>query len=213
MTSGKLAAGAVTAGKIATGGVSAAGQFAAGVVDSAALAASVAGAGLEGGGGSALAINLEDTTPTLKITSDELGVKFDSASFATGASGLALAAGVAGGGLGLASGVLSVAAGAGLNQDADGLSIPADGIKQSMLADTAATDSVIYSTTIGNGSATSIDVTHSFGKQWLLAMCYDVDSLEIEYPTIKATSTTVVNFNFAVAPLTNKKRVVLLAVA
>jgi hypothetical protein len=53
------------------------------------IAASAAGDGLTGGGGSALAVNLEASNPTLKITTDELGVKYDSnKGLTTGASGM-----------------------------------------------------------------------------------------------------------------------------
>jgi hypothetical protein len=41
------------------------------------IATSAAGDGLTGGGGSALAVNLEASNPSLQISSDELGIKFD----------------------------------------------------------------------------------------------------------------------------------------
>jgi hypothetical protein len=41
------------------------------------IAAAAAGDGLTGGGGSALAVNLEASNPSLQISSDELGIKFD----------------------------------------------------------------------------------------------------------------------------------------
>lgn len=43
------------------------------------LAAAAAGDGLEGGAGSALSVHLEATNPSLQISSDELGIKFNSA--------------------------------------------------------------------------------------------------------------------------------------
>jgi hypothetical protein len=41
------------------------------------IAAAAAGDGLEGGGGSALSVHLEDTNPSLQIVGDELGIKID----------------------------------------------------------------------------------------------------------------------------------------
>jgi hypothetical protein len=41
------------------------------------IAAAAAGDGLEGGGGSALSVHLEATNPSLQISSDELGIKFN----------------------------------------------------------------------------------------------------------------------------------------
>jgi len=43
------------------------------------IATAAAGDGLEGGGGSALSVHLEATNPSLQISSDELGIKFNSA--------------------------------------------------------------------------------------------------------------------------------------
>jgi len=63
-------------------------KVAAGGITGTELNASVAGAGLSGGGGSALAVNLEASNPSLQISSDELGVKFDPAgALSKGASG------------------------------------------------------------------------------------------------------------------------------
>lgn len=55
------------------------------------IAATAAGDGLTGGGGSALAVNLEASNPSLQIATDELGIKFDAAGgLQKGASGTAI---------------------------------------------------------------------------------------------------------------------------
>lgn len=55
------------------------------------IAAAAAGDGLSGGAGSALAVNLEASNPSLQIATDELGIKFDSAGgLQKGAGGTAI---------------------------------------------------------------------------------------------------------------------------
>ena len=64
-----------------------------------------------------------------------------------------------------------------------------------------------FSDTIGNGSATSIAVTHSIGNQFVQASVYEGTSkVECE---IQLTSTSVTTFVFNVAPTTNQYRVVI----
>jgi hypothetical protein len=60
-------------GTLKDGAVSSAAKFGAGVVDSTALAAAVAGNGLSGGGGSALAVNVDAST--IEINTDALRIK------------------------------------------------------------------------------------------------------------------------------------------
>ena len=64
-----------------------------------------------------------------------------------------------------------------------------------------------FSDTIGNGSLTSIPVTHSIGNQFVQASVYEGTSkVECE---IQLTSTSVTTFVFNVAPTTNQYRVVI----
>lgn len=96
ISTAKIAAGAVTADKLAT---------------------SVAGAGLVGGGGTALAVNVDDST--LAITTDVVHVK------AGGITGTELNASVAGAGLSLTGGALVVNAGNGLEVAGDSVGLAA----------------------------------------------------------------------------------------
>lgn len=62
---------------------------------------------------------------------------------------------------------------------------------------------------IGDGTSTSIAVTHSFGNQWVNAQVYEVSSSAQVECDIVATSANTTTFSFAVAPATNAIRVVI----
>lgn len=67
-----------------------------------------------------------------------------------------------------------------------------------------------FSDTIGDGSATSIAVTHAIGNQFVQAQVFEVaggDKVECE---IELTSSTVTTFKFNVAPAANALRVVII---
>lgn len=66
-----------------------------------------------------------------------------------------------------------------------------------------------YTTTIGDGSATSIAVTHGLGSQYVTAQAYEVSSNAQVECDIVLTSGTQTTFGFAVAPATNAIRVVI----
>ena len=72
VTSEKIAANAVSEAKIAAGAVSL-GKLASDSVDESKIASSVAGSGLTGGGGSALAVSVDDSS--IEIASDSIKVK------------------------------------------------------------------------------------------------------------------------------------------
>ena len=64
-----------------------------------------------------------------------------------------------------------------------------------------------FSDTIGNGTLTTIPVTHSIGNQYVQASVYEGTSkVECE---IQLTSSSVTTFVFNVAPTTNQYRVVI----
>ena len=64
-----------------------------------------------------------------------------------------------------------------------------------------------YTEEIGNGTLTSIPVTHSIGNQYVQASVYDgADKVECE---IELTSASVTTFKFNVAPTTDQYRVVI----
>lgn len=66
-----------------------------------------------------------------------------------------------------------------------------------------------YTQTIGDGSTTSIAVTHSLSNQYVVAQVYDVTSNAKVDCDIVLTSSSVTTFTFAVAPTTNQYRVVI----
>ena len=66
-----------------------------------------------------------------------------------------------------------------------------------------------FSGTIGNGTLTSIPVTHSIGNQFVQASVYDVSTTDKVECEIELTSASVTTFKFNVAPTSNQYRVVI----
>jgi hypothetical protein len=66
-----------------------------------------------------------------------------------------------------------------------------------------------YAASIGDGSATSIAVTHNLGTQDVIVQLYDASSLDTVYADVVRTSTSVVTIDFASAPATNDIRVLI----
>lgn len=179
--------------------------------DTVRIAAAAAGAGLIGGAGSALAVgagtgitvNADDVALAATVagagmthTAGVLNVIGD-ASITVAADSLGLAAGVSGAGLTLTTGVLAVGAGTGI----------------SVAADSVAVDSTVARvfSTGTHASTTSIAITHSLGKQFVVDRVYITATGEqIECDTT-ATSTTVTTFGFAVAPGANTLTFVIMA--
>ena len=71
------------------------------------------------------------------------------------------------------------------------------------------TTTLTFSGTIGNGTLTSIPVTHSIGNQFVQASVYDVSTTDKVECEIELTSASVTTFKFNVAPTTNQYRVVI----
>ena len=67
-----------------------------------------------------------------------------------------------------------------------------------------------YSALIGNGSLTSIVVTHAIGNQFVQAEVYEVAAMDKVECEIELTSTTTTTFKFNVAPASNALRVVII---
>ena len=68
-----------------------------------------------------------------------------------------------------------------------------------------------YSALIGNGTLTSIPVTHAIGNRFVQANVYEVaDDFGLVECEIELTSTTVTTFKFNVAPASNALRVVII---
>ena len=66
-----------------------------------------------------------------------------------------------------------------------------------------------YTGTIGNGSLTSIPVTHGLGSQYVTAQVFDATSNAMVECDITLTNATTTTFSFTVAPTTNQYRVVI----
>lgn len=67
----------------------------------------------------------------------------------------------------------------------------------------------VFTGLIGNGSLTSIPVTHNLGSQWVTAQIYDATTNEQVETDIVLTSATQTTFTFASAPASNAYRVVI----
>ena len=133
---------------------------------------------------------------------------------AVSASGVALASSVAGNGLTLTSGVLSLAtasAGNGLTISSGVYAVGA-GTGISVAADTVGIDTAIvvrkYAVTIGNGSSTSIAVTHNLGTRDITYSVQDATTFEFVEVDAVATDANTLTLTFAAAPASNSYRVV-----
>jgi hypothetical protein len=68
-----------------------------------------------------------------------------------------------------------------------------------------------YSVLVGDGSSTSIAVTHSLGSRDVQVQLYDASSFaQVENPDVVMTSTSVVTLTFSVAPASNAYKVVII---
>ena len=105
---------------------------------------------------------------------------------------------VAGSGLSLTGSTFAVVAGSGII--ADGSSTRAD---FSVLPKK-------YSANVGDGTSTSIAVTHSIGTLDVNVMLWEISSGSMMQADIVRTSTTVVTLTFAVAPTTSQYRCVVM---
>lgn len=63
--------------------------------------------------------------------------------------------------------------------------------------------------TIGDGSLTSIPVTHGLGTQYVTAQLFDATTGDLVQSDVRITSATVVTFIFSVPPTTNQYRYVI----
>jgi hypothetical protein len=111
------------------------------------------------------------------------------------------------------SGANSVTAGAGLVSSGNIYSVGA-GTGIVVNADNVAVDTSVvarkYTTTIGNGSLTSITVTHNLGNQWVNCQIFNASSpFDEEWCDIQLTDANNVTLLFTTAPATNALRVVI----
>jgi len=66
-----------------------------------------------------------------------------------------------------------------------------------------------YTTTIGNGSSTSIAVTHNLGNQYVNVQVFEVSTNNLVEADVTLTSSSVATIGFSVAPTTGQYRVVI----
>jgi hypothetical protein len=107
-------------------------------------------------------------------------------------------------------GIIEIATQAEVNTGSDTLRAITPSRLKSHLGITATLSTTLtFNDTIGNGTLTSIPVTHSIGNKFVQASVYDTslgDRVECE---IELTSATVTTFKFNVAPTTNQYTVVI----
>lgn len=110
---------------------------------------------------------------------------------------LTAGAGLTGGGDISASRTFAVGAGTGITVNADDVAINTAVVARK------------HTALIGDGSATSIAVTHSLGNQWVVAQVIEVATLAQIECDIVLTDANTTTFIFAVAPASNSHRVII----
>lgn len=148
-----------------------------------------------GGGGSTYTADGQG----IELVGSEFQLELNGATLAKSASGLKVNDAYAGAGLAVSGDVLAVGQGTGIVVNANDVAI-----------DTAVV-ARRYAASIGDGSTTSIAVTHSLGtKDVVVGLRLNSDDSHV-YADVVSTSTTVVTVTFATAPATNAIRVVVIA--
>jgi hypothetical protein len=120
-----------------------------------------------------------------------------------------------GGGIGISGSTVSIAAGTGLTQDTDGLSLTvpvslANGGTAATTAPAARTSlgaTGKFATNVGNGSLTTIPVTHNLGTTDVIVSVYRANAL-IE-PDVNIVDGNTVNLVYSVAPAASDRVVVI----
>jgi hypothetical protein len=118
------------------------------------------------------------------------------AGISVGSGGVAIATSAAGNGLTISTGVLAVGAGTGISVAADAVAVDTSVVVRK------------YATAIGNGSSTSIAVTHNLGTRDITWSVYDVANNEFVEVDGVATDTNTLTLTFAAAPASSAYRVV-----
>lgn len=188
-------------------------------ITAAKIASAVAGDGLTGGAGSALAVD-PLAAGGLQISSSQLSIKLDSNSaLSLSAGGLTVASSIAGSGLTWTSGVISVDS-VNLASGVTGTLPIANGGTNATTAAAARTSLDVprkFVAAVPSGS-TSATVTHNLGTSDVIVQVYEVSSGEnvlVDIARVDSTSTASdddVTMTFSVAPSANQYRVVIAAV-
>lgn len=132
----------------------------------------------------------------LGLSTNTFSVTPNGSSLDVSPSGVKIADAAAGNGLTSASGILSVGAGTGITVGADTVGIDTSVVVRK------------YAASIGNGSLTTLAVTHSLGSRDITWCCYDASTYEVVYPNATITDANTLTLSFASAPASNAYRVV-----
>lgn len=132
----------------------------------------------------------------LTLASTVFSVLANGTSIDVSASGVKIADAAGGAGLTVAAGILAVGAGTGISVAADAVAIDTAVVVRKFAA------------SIGNGSLTSIAVTHNLGTRDITWQCYDNATFADVWVDAVRTDANNLTLTFAVAPATNAYRVV-----
>lgn len=114
------------------------------------------------------------------------------------ASGVKIADAAGGAGLTVSAGILAVGAGTGVTVAADTVSVDTSIVNRR------------FSQAIGDGVATAITVTHSFGHRALTVQVWETATPWTQvFPDVTLPATTTATFTFAVAPTSSQYTVVI----
>lgn len=133
----------------------------------------------------------------IEETGGEFSLELDGTTLSKSSSGLRIGSGAAGAGLTESSGVLAVGQGTGVTVNANDVAI-----------DTAVVTRK-YSTAIGNGSNTTLTVTHNLGTRDVTVQIYEAaDPWAQVLADVFADTTNTVDITFASAPSSSQYRVI-----
>lgn len=131
----------------------------------------------------------------IELSSTTFSLELDGSTLQKSSAGLRIGSAAAGAGLVEASGVLAVGAGTGISVAADAVAVDTSVVTRHASA------------SIGNGSSTSIAVTHNLGtKDVSVTMRRNSDDVRVETDWV-ATDTNNVTLTFVTAPTSNEFRV------
>lgn len=133
----------------------------------------------------------------IALSSTTFSLELDGTTLSKSSSGLRVGSGAAGAGLTESSGVLAVGAGTGISVAADAVSIDTSVVARK------------FSANVGNGSSTSIAVTHNLGTRDVIVEVYtNASTWDTVICDVERNDTNNVTLTFATAPASNAYRVV-----
>lgn len=131
----------------------------------------------------------------LELSGTQFALELDGSTLQKSASGVRIGSAAAGAGLTESSGVLAVGAGTGISVAADAVAVDTSVVTRHASA------------SIGNGSSTSIAVTHNLGTKDVDVVMRQTSDDAVKYTDWVATDTNTVTLTFVTAPTTNQFRV------